>query len=124
MSGNNLFLDSNVIIYFLSGDDTLTELLEGKNLYISVITKLELLSYSGLPAKEKAKLERFISECTIVELNTTIQTSTIELRKKYKLKLPDSIIVASALYADLLLLSADKALKNIKEISILLYEKK
>lgn len=48
MSGNSLFLDSNVIIYFLSGDDTLTELLEGKNLYISVITKLELLSYSGL----------------------------------------------------------------------------
>lgn len=124
MNGNSLFLDSNVIIYFFSGDDTLTELLEGKNLYISVITKLELLSYNGLSSKDKANLEKFLSECTVVELTPTVQAVTVEFRKKYKLKLPDSIIVASALCADLPLISADKALKNIKEISILLYEKK
>lgn len=36
MNGNNLFLDTNIIIYFLSGDNTLTDLLEGKSIFISV----------------------------------------------------------------------------------------
>lgn len=124
MSGNKLFLDSNIIIYFLSGDDTLTELLEGKSIYISVITKLELLSYSDLSGKEKFKLENFLSECTIVDLNAFVQTTTINIRKKYRLKLPDSIIVASAVYVDLPLISSDKSLKNLREVSILYYEKK
>jgi len=124
MSGNKLFLDTNIIIYFLSGDDTLTELLEGKSIYISVITKLELLSYRELTDKDVAKLEKFLSECTVVELTSTVQLKTVNLRRKYKLKLPDSIIVASALYLDLPLISSDKSLKNLKEGSILYYEKK
>jgi predicted nucleic acid-binding protein len=92
-----LFLDTNIIIYFLSGDNTLTELLNGKTIYISVISKLELLSYTGLSADEHQKVEKFISECTTIDLNTEIQIETVTIRKKYKLKLPDSIIVASAL---------------------------
>jgi len=124
MSGNKLFLDTNIIIYFLSGDDTLTELLEGKSIYISVITKLELLSYRELTDKDVAKLEKFLSECTVVELTSTVQLKTVNLRRKYKLKLPDSILVASALYLDLPLISSDKSLKNLKEGSILYYEKK
>lgn len=124
MSGHKLFLDTNIIIYFLSGDDTLTELLDGKSIHISVITKLELLSYADLSAKDQAKLENFLSECTIVDLNPFVQTATITIRKQYNLKLPDSIIVASAMYVDLPLISSDKSLKNLTEASILYYEKK
>ncbi len=124
MSGNNLFLDTNIIIYFLSGDDTLTELLDGKTIYISVITKLELLSYSGLSNKDQTRLENFLSECTIVDLTPFVQTAAVTIRKQYKLKLPDSIIVASAMYVDLPLVSSDKSLKSLTEASILYYEKK
>lgn len=124
MSGNRLFLDTNIIIYFLSGDDTLTELLEGKSIYISVITKLELLSYHSLSKKEMDKLEKFISECTVIELTSSVQRNTVKIRKQYKLKLPDSIIIASALEADLPLISSDKSLRSIKEGVILYYEKK
>lgn len=124
MNGSKLLLDTNIIIYFLSGDDTLTELLEGKSIYISVITKLELLSYRDLSDKEVLRLEKFLSECIVVELNSFVQTKTINIRRKYKLKLPDSIIVASALYLDLPLISSDKSLKSLKEGSILHYQKK
>ena len=41
MNGNNLFLDTNIILYLLNGDQTLADLLDGKKLYISVITELE-----------------------------------------------------------------------------------
>lgn len=124
MSGNNLFIDTNIIIYFLSGDDTLTELLEGKSIFISVITKLELLSYGEISSRDQLRLEKFIAECSIVDLNADVQQAAIAIRKKYKLKLPDSIIVASAQYVDLPLISADKSLRAIKEGSIIYYEKK
>lgn len=124
MSGNNLFIDTNIIIYFLSGDDTLTELLEGKPIFISVITKLELLSYGEISSRDQLRLEKFIAECSIVDLNADVQQAAIAIRKKYKLKLPDSIIVASAQYVDLPLISADKSLRTIKEGSIIYYEKK
>jgi|GEM_PF-1651400 len=43
MSGNKLFLDTNIIIYFLSGDQTLAELIDEKTIYVSFVTQLELL---------------------------------------------------------------------------------
>lgn len=124
MSGNSLFLDTNIIIYFLQGDDTLTELLERKSIFISVITRLELLGYDGLSVKDKQQLEKFIIQCSVVDLNPDVQAATINIRKRYKLKLPDSIILASAQYLNLPLITADKSLKAVKEGSILYYEKK
>lgn len=52
MSGNSLFLDTNIILYLLNGDETLAELLDEKQLYISVITELELLAYKGITNEE------------------------------------------------------------------------
>lgn len=124
MNGNNLFLDINIIIYFLSGDNTLTDLLEGKSIFISVITKLELLSFQEMSSRDQQRIEKFISECSVVDLNIDVQEAAIQIRKKYKLKLPDSIVVASAQYVDLPLISADKSLRSIKEGSIVYYEKK
>lgn len=39
MNGNTLFLDTNIILYLLDGDQTLAELLNDRQLYISVITE-------------------------------------------------------------------------------------
>ena len=124
MSGHKLFIDTNIIIHFLSGDKTLTELLEGKSIFISIITKLELLSYHDLTERDQKKLEGFLSECTVVELNSTVQNKTVEIRKQYKLKLPDSIFVASAIWLDLPIISSDRSLRNLQEGTILYYEKK
>ena len=43
MNGNSLFIDSNVILYLISGDATIAELLNGKHVLISFSTELELL---------------------------------------------------------------------------------
>jgi len=45
MNGNSLLLDSNIVLYLLNGEETLIPLLEGKSLYLSFITQLELLSF-------------------------------------------------------------------------------
>ena len=52
MNGNSLLLDSNIVLYLLNGDTTLIPLLEEKQLYVSFVTQLELLSYHSLSTTE------------------------------------------------------------------------
>lgn len=53
MSGTNLLLDSNIILYLLGGDVTLADFLSEKQLFVSIITEMELLSFKGLTGKEE-----------------------------------------------------------------------
>ncbi len=48
MNGTNLLIDSNIILYLLGGDKTLADFLSEKQLFISIITEMELLSFKGL----------------------------------------------------------------------------
>lgn len=48
MNGNSLFVDTNILLYLISGDETVAELLNGKHIAISFVTELELLGYKDL----------------------------------------------------------------------------
>lgn len=123
MSGKKIFLDTNIILYLLAGDKTLATFLHEKQLFISVITELELLGYGNLEKKEETAIKNFIAECSVVNINSRIKELTIDTRKKYKNKLPDSIIMASSMYLGLPLLSADSDFKKVQELSLIHYEK-
>jgi len=122
MIGNNYFIDTNILIYLLDGDETLADLLNQKHFVISFITELELLSYQNLTNENKQVIRELIDECTVIDINLGIKQQVIKLRAKYKLKLPDAIIVASAIHSNLPLITADKALIKIENINIILYE--
>ena len=123
MNGSKLFLDTNIIIYFLSGDETLATFLNDRTVYISFITQLELLSYSQLTAEEEDQIESFLSQCVISDINPSIKKDAIRLRKQYKLKLPDSIVMATSIYHDLPLVTSDKDFNKVEELQIVYYEK-
>ncbi len=123
MSGNKLFLDTNIILYFLSGDKTLAELLHGKQFYISFITQLELLGYSGISKKEQKIIEELLNQCVIIDINTEIKLKVLEIRKVHKIKIPDCIIIATALYLDLPIITADADYKNVEELNLIYYER-
>ena len=124
MNGNKLFLDTNIILYLLNGDKTLAELLNNKQLYISVITELELLAYKGITASEEKIINDFVAQCKTININNAIQQETIRLRKIYNTKLPDSIIIATALYLDLPLITSDVEFKKVDELMMIHYENK
>lgn len=123
MNGNNIFLDTNIILYLLNGDQTLASFLNNKQLYISIITELELLGFSGISKKEEKIVRDFLSECKIIPINNEIKEETIKIRKTYKTKLPDSIIISTALYLNLPLITSDIEYKNVSELSLIYYEK-
>lgn len=122
MNGNKLFLDTNIVLYFLNGDKTLGKLLNGKQLFISVITELELLAFKNITIDEEKIITAFIKDCKVISLNNPIKKETVRIRKFYSTKLPDSIIIASAIYLDLPLITADKEFEKIEELSLISYE--
>ena len=48
MNGTNIIADTNILIYLLKGDTRIAEQLEGRQLFISVITEMELLGMYGI----------------------------------------------------------------------------
>ena len=72
MNGNKLFLDTNIILYLLDGDETLAELLNDKQLYISLITELELLAFKGITEVEEQVIKSFVSQCKVISINSPI----------------------------------------------------
>jgi predicted nucleic acid-binding protein len=112
MNGNKLLLDTNVVLSIL-GSKKVFSALEGKELFISFITELELFSYPALTKEEEKSITFFLSKVTILDINQGIKAKTIQLRKKYKLKLPDAIICATAASKNLTLVSNDKQFKKI-----------
>jgi predicted nucleic acid-binding protein len=72
MNGNKLFLDTNILLYLLRGDDTLVEVLDKKQICISFITELELLSFPGLNKKDLKVVKDLLNECVIIDINAEI----------------------------------------------------
>lgn len=95
MSGNSLLIDTNIALYLLNGDDTIAEILDGQDVYISFITELELLGFQELRDEDLLLIQDFLNNCIIVDLNQSIKGITIELKQNNKIKLPDAIIAAT-----------------------------
>jgi len=123
MSGNKFLLDTNAILYILGGDEALSTLLYNERLYISVITEMELLSYKNITAREKQQIKNFLSDFVIVNITDAIKDQAIETKKSSHLKLPDSIIAATAIVLDISFVTSDKQFKTITDLNLLYYEK-
>lgn len=52
MNGHSILLDTNTVLYFLDGDETLANFIQDKKVFISIITELELLAYKSLTTRE------------------------------------------------------------------------
>jgi predicted nucleic acid-binding protein len=100
-------IDTNVIIDYLANKlpEAGNQLIYENVPKISVITRLELLSWPNASEIQIQILEDFIDSSAIYNLDEDVILKTIEIRKKLKIKLPDSIIAANALVNDLTLLS-------------------
>jgi hypothetical protein len=111
VSRNNAVLDSNVIIDDSKGIISVNLLFENYNiLYISIISYIEILGFNFTNSKERAKIENIVNHIPIVNLDIKIADIAINYRKKNKIKLADSLILATAKSVN-----ADLITRNIKD---------
>lgn len=123
MNGNNILLDTNIVLYLLKGEETLIPLLEEKNLFLSFITQLELLCAHYLKPDDISKIKQFISECTVIDITQGIKEAAISIRQNYSVKLPDCIIAATALWLNMPLITADSDFRKIETIDLIFFER-
>lgn len=123
MNGNNLLLDTNIVLYLLNGEETLIPLLEEKNLFLSFITQLELLGNQNLNPGDILKIKQFISECTVIDITPGIKEFAIIIRQKYTVKLPDCIIMATSLWLNMPLITADQDFKKIDIVDLIYFKR-
>lgn len=119
MSGENYLVDTNTLIHLLDGNDTITEFLNGKSIFVSFISEMELLSKPSLSTESIRIIKSLIDGCVLVDFNTEIKQSAIKIRRNYKLKIPDAIIAASAGYLGIPLLTFDSDFKKVKSLELL-----
>ena len=117
MSGERLLLDTNVIIGFLKGETHIVRFLdkrlkEGAVLFASQITRMEMLSYHGLSKKDEVEIKAFLADMQILMLDTHVEAKAVAVRREHRLKLPDAIIVATALVNDCILVTCDLDLRT------------
>ncbi len=121
MSGNKIVLDTNIVLYLLAGDETLSAFLQDKEGYVSIITEMELIGYPDITAKELNQIKGFLEDCTVVDINEEIKQIYSKLRKQYRLKLGDATAAATAIYLDLPFMSADKGFSKVAELQLTAY---
>ncbi|WP_300752582.1 type II toxin-antitoxin system VapC family toxin [uncultured Brachyspira sp.] len=107
MNGNNILLDTNAIIYFLSGKFLLDS---EYNVYTSIISEIELLCYPKITSEEENVIKDFLKSIDIINLDNYIKNETILIKREISIKLPDAIILATAKANNLILLTQDEGI--------------
>jgi predicted nucleic acid-binding protein len=122
MNGKEILVDTNIILYLLRGNDTLQDMLQGKTIYISFITELELIGFKQMTATEEQRIQALLDECVILPLTNETKKMYVSLRRNYQLKLADALIAATAIASGIPLITADKQFRTVTEINLIAYD--
>jgi len=97
--GKEYLIDTNAVIDYLDNKlpGKANELIDGMDSKISVITRMELLSWSGASKQQTLVLNGFINATQVFALEEPVILKAIDIRKNHKTKLPDAIIAARTL---------------------------
>lgn len=118
-----MLIDTNIALYFLDGDATLRDLLDGRSVYVSFVTEMELLSYPSLSDVEREHVRAFLDNCVVFDLSDDVKRSAVQLRRRYELALPDALIAATAKVLGQPLLTAAHDFEVVAPIlPLLMYE--
>ncbi len=116
--------DTNAIIYFLSGDKKVVELIkeivkDNKTIYVPTIVRLELFSKSNLTLIEQKAISDFLSYTIEINLDKTVADIAAAIRRNFRMKVADSIVAASALYTNSFLVTRNTKDFKISDIRII-----
>ena len=90
------------------------------NIYISTITEAELFGYSALTDREHKIIDSILSTLSIIPVDSHLARSAGLIRRRYALKIPDTIIAATTLFTDSTLITRNvKDFDKINELRLL-----
>ena len=119
-------LDSNAAIDYVGGIlpqkaiAWLDSIIESE-VSMSVINRIEVLGFNPPNPADLVPFEDLVKTVEVIGLSEEIIQRTIEVRRSYKIKLPDAVIAATAIVHDLTLISRNdddfKKIDNLKYLN-------
>ncbi|MBR4617108.1 MAG: type II toxin-antitoxin system VapC family toxin [Kiritimatiellae bacterium] len=126
MNGKRYLLDTNAAIQLLAGNPSLIKMVEDSDfLAISVISKLEFLSYPDLTEDEKNAFSELLEDLTVFDLmasDSALMQEAVAMRIDGGLKLPDAVIAATALVNDCEVITNDAHFAHQKRVRARTYD--
>lgn len=124
MSGHNIVADTSLLVNFFNGIEPARKILQGRQIWVSAITEIELLSYPSLKKTEIRLIKSFLEECIISDLTRPIREIAIDVRIKERLKLPDAIIAATSIHLGFPLVTMDSDFEKVRKLNAVILELK
>jgi predicted nucleic acid-binding protein len=122
MNGIDFLADTNFLIHLNQGEPFVESFLD-YGFAVSFITEIELLGAFSITKIQRNQFKDLLDDCLVLDMNYQIKQKCIDIRKKYKIKMPDAIIASTAIIYNIPLITSDKGFDKIKEIDLLLLQK-
>jgi predicted nucleic acid-binding protein len=113
----SIFADTNALIRLLGGDVLVAELTDGKTVFISEMTEMELLCKPNQTKEQKQIIAKVLADCIIVPFSPEIKRQAIKVRLTTRLKLIDAIIAATAMMLEMTILTNDEGFSSLKNMA-------
>ena len=116
MNGTKIVFDTCAVVKLLDQQYDLPSLgidVDQAQFFTSAIVRMELLSKKQITNNEERSILDFLDHLAVIPLSEKIEKQAIALRRSTKLKLPDSIVAATAVVLDAVLLTDDEHLLNL-----------
>lgn len=81
MNGIDFLADTNAVLYYLSGNGCMKPFITCRFAF-SIISEMELLSYSKITDDEEKKISGFLKGSLPILITNEIKNRTIQLRRK------------------------------------------
>jgi toxin FitB len=122
--GKKYLIDTNILIYYLANQIPEKEIEKIEEIFmtsfnISVVTKIEFLGWNKHTDEGFKESKEFTEKANVFFIDEIIMEKSIELKRKKNIKLADSIISATSLINDFVLITRNEDdFKNIKKLEI------
>ena len=122
MNGIDFLVDTNFLIHLNQGEPFVESFLD-YGFAVSFITEIELLGAFSISKIQRSQFKNLLDDCLVLDMNYQMKKECIAIRNKYKIKIPDAIIAATAIIYNIPLITSDKGFDKIKEIDLLFIQK-
>ena len=115
-----MIVDSNILIYAARPEHAfLLDWLESAPHRISAISYVEIFGFPGLDVDEQEALELIFLKMPVIKLTDDVLDKAVELLRRKRMSLGDSIVAATALlHRGVLATANEKDFKNIPGLNV------